>query len=132
MESKCLFVILEYVIGMPLYNKDMCKVFLVNTLKEESFDVQFLSKYSNISWEKVARRVDPTSCLTTIHIAIQEMNLIIEICYYIIVPQHYILIHSLLGNGNSSPESTENRRSYIVQKIVHHHTAQKIEDLYMI
>ena len=54
MESKCLFVIPEYVIGMPLYNKDMCKVFLVNTLKEESFDVQFF--YPNIlyiSWEKV-------------------------------------------------------------------------------
>ena len=59
-ESKCLFVIPEYVIGMPLYNKDMCKVFLVNTLKDESFDVQFF--YPNIlfiSWEKVAKRVDP-------------------------------------------------------------------------
>jgi hypothetical protein len=54
MNAKCVFVIPEYVIGMPLYNSEMCKVFLVNTLREEKFDVKFF--FPNIlfiSWEKV-------------------------------------------------------------------------------
>lgn len=54
MNAKCIFVIPEYVIGMPLYNSEMCKVFLVNTLREEKFDVKFF--FPNIlfiSWEKV-------------------------------------------------------------------------------
>lgn len=54
MNAKCVFVIPEYVVGMPLYNSEMCKVFLVNTLREEKFDVKFF--FPNIlfiSWEKV-------------------------------------------------------------------------------
>ena len=54
MNAKCVFVMPEYVIGMPLYNSEMCKVFLVNTLREEKFDVKFF--FPNIlfiSWEKV-------------------------------------------------------------------------------
>lgn len=60
LESKCLFVIPEYVLGMPLYNSEMCKVYLVNALKEEKFDVKFF--FPNIlfiSWEKIVKKSDP-------------------------------------------------------------------------
>ena len=113
MESKCLFVIPEYVIGMPLYNKDMCKVFLVNTLKEESFDVQFF--YPNIlyiSWEKVARRVDPDQLSNydshrNTRNEFDNRNLLLHNAPSTL----HINPPLLLGNGNSSPYSTENRTS---------------------
>ena len=113
MESKCLFVIPEYVIGMPLYNKDMCKVFLVNTLKEESFDVQFF--YPNIlyiSWEKVARRVDPDQLSNydshrNTRNEFDNRNLLLHNSPSTL----HINPPLLLGNGNSSPYSTENRTS---------------------
>ena len=62
MDDKCIFVIPEYIVGMPLYNSEMCKTFLVNALIAEKFHVIFY--HPNIlfvSWQSVAKKVNPNA-----------------------------------------------------------------------
>lgn len=55
METKCFFAIPQYVFGLPLYNAEMCKVFLVNKLREEKFHVVYYHpNVLFICWEVAA------------------------------------------------------------------------------
>ena len=54
MKKYCMIAIPEYVIGMPLYDMNNCKTFLMNRLIDEGFDLKFyVPNLLNISWEKV-------------------------------------------------------------------------------
>ena len=54
MKKHCLIAIPEYVIGMPLYDMNNCKIFLMNRLIDEGFDLKFyVPNLLNISWEKI-------------------------------------------------------------------------------
>lgn len=59
-EMRCIFHIPNYVAGMPIFDSEACKVFLVNRLKNELFDViYFQPNILFISWEKTSYKVNP-------------------------------------------------------------------------
>jgi hypothetical protein len=56
MDLNCLYAIPEHVIGMPLYNYQRCKTFVINRLVREGFDLKFIfPNILYICWNKVIR-----------------------------------------------------------------------------
>ena len=53
--SECWYLLPEIFYNVPLYNRDGCKVYLRNKLKEDGFSVYFTGNGDNIivvSWQK--------------------------------------------------------------------------------
>jgi hypothetical protein len=54
MKHFCIFTIPEYLVGMPLYNFNHCKMFLMNRLLQERFDLKFfIPNILFVSWKKI-------------------------------------------------------------------------------
>lgn len=54
MKNECVYTIPEYIMGMPLYNFKRCKMFIMNRLVKEGFDIKFfIPNILYISWMKV-------------------------------------------------------------------------------
>jgi hypothetical protein len=57
LKKQCTIPIPEYVMGMPLYDYNNCKLFLMNRLIKEGFDLKFfVPNILFISWAKVVNK----------------------------------------------------------------------------